>query len=1344
MSCVPVEAGGRAVSSGSDSTWYLPTAIEGVTVKFLVDSGANPNLLSVEIFRELSDQARARLVPTQTKLIAANDRAITTYGQILLEFTAEGGYTFREVFLVADVGPVEGILGMRFLRSCDAYMGFRDGVLCCGTVRLQLEPQKSSTIFNVRLVDQIKVAGEHGMVVRGVVEPGVCVLPEGPWLAVVEPPTVPEEDGLAVPRSVVSVEAQKGEWVVVLSVSNFGQQEQIREAGYVVAKLEPIATGQMVQRCSQVGLDETSPRAAEVPQHLVELSQAAAAHLTSDQHQQVDQLLKQYAGIFVGLDGELGHTDLVTHHIDTQGATPIKCRYRPPGHAMRKVVDENLDKMLELGVVEPTVSPWSSPIVLVKKKDGTIRFCIDLRRVNAVTRKDAYPLPNIGDCLGSLAGADWFCTLDLASGYWQVAMAPQDKEKTAFSTHRGQFAFKRMPFGLTNAPATFMRLMELTLRGLEWERCLVYLDDVIVFGKDFSTCLQNLAEVFGRFHEAGLKLKPSKCNLFQKEVEFLGHRVSGDGVGCDPAKLAAVREWPRPENVAEVRSFLGLANYYKRFIRDFSKVALPLTKLTHKGITFHWDGPCEESFNELKNLLSTAPTLGYPSPKPEDRFILDTDASEFALGAVLSQVQGGEERVIAYASKGLTHSQRNYCTTYRELLAVVEFVPYFKHYLLGRQFQVRTDHSSLRWFHSFRNAEGLVGRWHAILANYDYELVYREGSAHGNADALSRHPTVLRRRRCGTTGCQDCQGSTATPVKVCSMITSPDGRAYRYEHSQPPQADSEANSGEEPDDFRRPSHVRPVVGVNTNWLPSWGVQELRELQHKDEVIAAVYSWVERERRPDRRELATQGPLAKDLVGLWDTLLILEGLLYRRWESPSQGEVFQLIAPAALRAEIFRQLHTVRQGGHFGIRRTVAVVRGRFFWPKMRSDVERWCRECQVCQRTKTRPTRRGLLQQEPVGGRFERVAIDIMGELPLTENGNRYILVLSDYFTKWTQAFPIPNQTAATVADALVTNCFSLLGIPHWLHSDQGSNFESELFQELCKLLDIHKTRTLAYHPQSDGQVERFNRTCKQMIKAFVNENMTDWDDHLPLLMMAYRASPHESTGLTPNMMMFGEECTLPLDVMVGAPPRQSRACPIEYVEWLRQTLEKGHSFARRHLQVAAKHQKVYYDRKARQEKFKVGNFVWHWYDPLASRKFGCGWTGPYKVVECPTETHCIIQKGPGDTPRRVHINKLKPHVGRVPPGWIEQDRPHEQPNPENPQDLPIRGGRQRAVAVGVRKRVWTRWSKLPHIHPQACRQTSIGCQRQCPQHQSLPRPLLTGQTLLPLLPCSRGQGNGP
>jgi hypothetical protein len=302
------------------------------------------------------------------------------------------------------------------------------------------------------------------------------------------------------------------------------------------------------------------------------------------------------------------------------------------------------------------------------------------------------------------------------------------------------------------------------------------------------------------------------------------------------------------------------------------------------------------------------------------------------------------------------------------------------------------------------------------------------------------------------------------------------------------------------------------------------------------------------------------------------------------------------------------------------------------------------------------PRHKAKLQQEPVGGRFERVAIDVMGELPLTADGNKYILVVSDYFTKWTQAFPMINQTAMTVADTLVNHCFSLFGMPRWIHSDQGSNFESELFQELCKLLDIKKTRTTPYHPQSDGMVERFNRTCQQMLKVFINENRSDWDDHLAQVLMAYRSSAHESTGLSPNFMMFGEELGLPIDLMVGAPPRHDSRyrCRSEYVEWLRQSLSRAHKFARQQLGVAANRQKTYYDKSANPISYAVGSYVWYWYPPKANVKLGKGGIGPYRIMQRPTEVNCVIQRAPNQPCKRVHIDQLKPHLGREPVEWVD------------------------------------------------------------------------------------------
>ena len=373
--------------------------------------------------------------------------------------------------------------------------------------------------------------------------------------------------------------------------------------------------------------------------------------------------------------------------------------------------------MLTGGQIEPSDSPWASPVVLVMKKDGSTRFCVDYRRLNAMTIKDAYPLPRIDDSLRLLGNQQWFSMMDLASGYWQVAMSPEPKRKAAFVTNEGLFQFRVMPFGLCNAPATFERLMDRVLCGMRWSRCLVYLDDVISFGKTISEALLRLEEVLAR-----LQLNAKKCTFMQTEVAFLGHIVGRTGLACDPEKLSAVRNWHEPNKVKAVRQFVGFVGYYRRFVKNFAELADPLVSLTRKGVPFVWGNEQQRAFDALKACLLSAPIIGFPTE--EDRFVLDTDASLFAIGGVLSQIQNDEEVVIAYASRSLRLSQRR-----REMLAAVVMCTHFRSYLRGSQFTLRTDHSSLRWLQKFKNEDGMLARWYLLLGQFSVTFEYRPASA---------------------------------------------------------------------------------------------------------------------------------------------------------------------------------------------------------------------------------------------------------------------------------------------------------------------------------------------------------------------------------------------------------------------------------------------------------------------------------------------------------------------------------------------------------------------------------------------------------------------------------------
>ena len=468
----------------------------------------------------------------------------------------------------------------------------------------------------------------------------------------------------------------------------------------------------------------------------------SVAGLTETECADVCQLLAQFSDVFSAGPHDLGCTDLIKHHIDTGSSKPVRQPPRRLPWAKRDDAEKCIQEMQEQGIIEPSSSPWSSPVVLVQKKDGTNRFCVDYRRLNEVTHKDSYPLPRIDDTIDALSGVEWFSTLDLKSGYWQVQLDENSKEKTAFSTGHGLWQFIVMPFGLCNGPATFERLMEQVLAGLPLSTTLVYLDDILVPGQSFSHQLTNLRKVFERLRAAKLKLSPKKCLLFRREVKCLGHVVIKNGISPDPDEVNAVMSWPIPTSATEVKSFLGLCSYYRRFIPHFSNIAHPLHQCA-TTVPFCWSTESDNAFYQLKSSLTQVPFLTYPDPGA--MFILDTDASGTGIGAVLSQVSFPEhcsnpeqERVVAYYSCTLSQPERRYCVTHKERLAVVKAIKHFHVYLYGRKFLLRTDHSALQWLLSFCHPEGQVARWLERLQQYEFTVEHRAGTKHGNADALSR------------------------------------------------------------------------------------------------------------------------------------------------------------------------------------------------------------------------------------------------------------------------------------------------------------------------------------------------------------------------------------------------------------------------------------------------------------------------------------------------------------------------------------------------------------------------------------------------------------------------------
>ena len=730
---------------------------------------------------------------------------------------------------------------------------------------------------------------------------------------------------------------------------------------------------------------------------------------------------------------------------------------------------------------------------------------------------------------------------------------------------------------------------------------------MIIFGKTVPEELSRLRQVFHRLRQANLKLKPRKCHLFKTQVSYLGHVVSNKGVSTQEEKIEAVKTWPTPKNVTEVRSFLGLASYYRRFVEGFASIAKPLHHLTEKGRAgqFEWSPVCQAAFDELKQRLTSAPILGYPSPEGE--FILDTDVSKDGIGGVLSQVQDGKERVIAYGSKVLSKAEQNYCVTRRELLAVVTYLKHFKQYLYGRHVIVRTDHGALRWLTNFKQPEGQLARWLEVIVTYDIEIIHRAGRSHGNADALSRKPC----RQCGRESDEcELQG-------------------------------------------RQASHNRVIQMTNENEKT-----EIRQVQLEDPNIRPILEAVEKKTKPTKGEISSLSFRSKVLLEHWDQLDVRQGVLYRKWESKDGKEIrWRLVLPKQRVDEVLTELHAGPLAAYLGTTKTLKNAQRRYYWVGMKADVRAFIRKCSACARRKSPgKKRKAPLQQRLSGSPMERIALDILGPLPESDEGNKYILVIADYYTKFVKAYPMPDETASTIARIVVEEFICRYGTPKEIHTDQGRQFESKIFTQVCKLLGIKKTRTTPFNPKSDGMVERFNRTLLGLLVTLLepDKHQRDWDRQIPYATAAYRSSVHETTNETPNMMMFGREVTQPSDLLLDSSDPSEET---DYVEDLRSKMDTIYSKVMEHNTKNLRRQKRNYNKQISGTPYETGKFVWLKNDLRkkgVSPKLSFRWDGPYKIITKLSDVTYRIQRTPHSKLKIVHFDRTKPYEGNTPEEWID------------------------------------------------------------------------------------------
>ncbi|MEW8546122.1 MAG: reverse transcriptase domain-containing protein [Candidatus Thiodiazotropha sp.] len=976
--------------------------------------------------------------------------------------------------------------------------------------------------------------------------------------------------------------------------------------------------------------------------------------LSETERSELLQFLKRNADVFSTSLQDLGRTDLYQHSIETDPtAPPVHLPFYRQAPHVREEIQKQVDDMLADGIIEPSSSIWNSPVVLVRKKNNTFRFAVDYRKLNKITLSISHPLPRLECVFDTIGQADAkiFSTLDLASGFWQIPMDPETRHKAAFITHNGVYEWTRMPFGLKNAPMTFQMVMGQVLRELNWKHVLCYIDDILVFSSNFQEHLIHLEQVFDSLRKAKLTLKSEKCHFAVEQVKYLGHIITKDGVEVDPDNTSKVRSFPRPKSQKEIRTFLGLCNYYRRFIENFSKIASPLNALLAKDRKFVWNEACETSFNKLKEALITAPVLKYPNMN--EPFILSTDASGTAIGYILGQKdEQGREMVVAYGGRSLRPDERKYTVSEQECLAVVEGIKAYSMYL-SKKFTVYTDHQALKWLHSIKDPQGRLGRWAIALQGKDFEVIHKIGRVHKNADALSRLP-------------YEEQPTADTKGNDSVNVIQPQGNETSKEYVQVNftygTAPLVSELTQDWDDDQQNQKENPLQG-----------KSVADLQRECPDFRHIFLYLENKTLPEDKKLAHTTVIEADQYALYN------GVLYHHYQPrvkglpTSQRLVRQIAVPGPCREDLLKSFHDSHAGGgHLGVQKTFAAIRERYYFPGMYQIISDYVTTCDLCQRMKVdRRKHQPPLTSMPIADVFSRWHMDILGPLPKAR-GYQYILLVVDSFSKWCEAFPLESQDAKIVASVLYNEIITRYGAPSVLVSDRGQNFMSKLVSALCEMFDITRHHTSSYHPQTNSTCERMNSTLAQTLRMYCNKDQSNWPDILPSVMMAFRMSPAtEASTLSPFHMVFGKEMSLPVDTALI--PKTTMAPDARtHFENLIERLKIAKEIAATNIQEARAKSKEYQDRKSEEPQFSLHDRVMLRVSKVPSGlspKLFEKYDGPFYITELGPNYTYKLRRCSDHKPIKSLINASRiiqykdPYIMRDVPVELDEDHAEETSN---------------------------------------------------------------------------------
>ena len=1170
--------------------------LDNIDCKCLWDTGSMVSLINEEFLNEnfmgKEMYSVEDFLDNKLNLSAANNTEVPIEGVVLLDFAIDESMLFKIPFLVTKENISNSIIGYNTIEHL--ILNYKDDVKLLPSL-MKLLPnlsianaqsmvstvekaaEVSEVMGKVKTVKPLSISGNCMMKVKcktsvsfDVAEKDVLFQPLFQFMG---------DNDLIIYEATETLIRGKSQFVNI-AIYNPSPDEKFLKKGTEIGHILDISSIIYFpilpeEKKNVANVDKLEIKAIEV-EDVEWLKNVDLSHLGEVEKKKVTKLLQENHEVFSKTKNDIGYIKDFKMPINLMDNIPVSQPYRQIPKNLYDEVKNHINNLLANGWIKRSQSPYASPMVCVRKKDSSLRLCIDFRKLNLKTIPDKQPIPRVQDILDGLGGQVWFSTLDMSQAYHQGEILEESRKFTAFSSPWSLYEWIRIPYGLTNAPPCFQRYINDCLYNLRDRICVAYLDDILIYGKTFTEHCENVKKVLHCLKSKGIKLNSKKCNFFKNEVRYLGRLISKNGYRPDPDNSSALNECKTPpKTVGNLRSLLGFLGYYRNFVKDFSRKLKPVYELLKKeegqdGSKYvkskkiiQWTPEHQKIVEEVVEYLQSPEVIAFPDFNIP--FLVHCDASQAGLGAVLYQKQKDKIRVISFASRTLTPAEKNYHLHSGKLeflalkWAVTEKFSDYLHY--GPPFEVFTDNNPLTYVLTSAklNASGL--RWVAQLASYQFAINYRSGKKHIDADYLSRHPTLDFEKRVGD------KHKTLTSNDINVVF-------------------SNASKNNLPNYIYGNIETLSFQEDNSN-IKQIDVNELSEEQKADDTIGPVYNALLSKEHFTPKTLKQFNRSSQLLLRQKKKIMLEKGVLVRKTVSNTQ-----IILPKVYHNLVYEELH--EKMGHLGSEKVIELARKRFYWPYMQKEIEFYIRKkCRCIVSKKPNIPEKAFLIPVYVTSPFEMISIDFL-HLDRCKGGFEYALIVCDHFTRFVQIYPTKNKSAKAAADQMFNKYILSYGFPQRIHHDQGKEFNNNLFDRLHKLSGISASRTTPYHPMGDGQPERMNRTLINMLKCLGENEKVNWKDHLPKLAFAYNSTINKSTGFSPFYLMFGRESRLPIDLIfeIELDNHRSNVTYDKFVEEWKNSMQQAVDIAKKNISRGNLTNEKYYNKKVKSTDIKIGDDV--------------------------------------------------------------------------------------------------------------------------------------------------------